>query len=123
MVKFVRVMLMLLAALFLARGPAIYGAQPAPDHIHVSHAELTLHRGHMPVEGRQIATQCSKAGCALASCQMQSVTAAILPDCPSDRHPVHSLAYALPQDVSLSSLHSEPASPPPKSPIGLSLAA
>ncbi|GGF78154.1 hypothetical protein GCM10010924_01440 [Rhizobium wenxiniae] len=117
MVKFVPVMLMLLAALFLARGPAIYGAQPARDHIHASHAELTLHRGLTPVDGHQIEIQCSKAGCALASCQVQSVTAAILPDCPSAIQPSRSLAYALPRDVTLSSLHNEPASPPPKSPI------
>ncbi len=123
MVKFVRVMLMLLAALFLARGPVVHGSHPTPDHAHASHVELTLHRGQTPVDGHQIETQCSKAGCALASCQVHSVTAAILPDCPSAIPPSRSLAYALPQDVTLSSLREEPASPPPKSPIGHSLAA
>jgi len=118
MVKFVRVMLMLLAALFLARGPVTYASQPALDHVHTNHAELVLHRGHAPIDGHRIETQCSKAGCALASCQVQSVTAAILPDCPSAIQPARSLAYALPRDVTLSSLRSEPASPPPKSPIG-----
>ncbi|MEV4609693.1 hypothetical protein MRBLMR1_004792 [Neorhizobium sp. LMR1-1-1.1] len=123
MVKFVRVILMLLAALFLARGPVAYDSQPAPGHIHVSHVEIALHRGQTPVDGRQIETQCSKAGCALASCQVQSVTAAILPDCPLAIQPSRSSAYPLPDDVAPSSLREEPASPPPKSPIGHSLAA
>lgn len=118
MVKFVRVMLMLLAALFLARGPVAYGAQPAPDHVHLSHAELTTHRGHWPMDGHQAETQCSKAGCALAACQVLSATAAILPDNPIAVPVLSSPTFALPDDIGFSSLCDGPPSPPPKSPIG-----
>lgn len=117
MVKMIRITLMLLAALFLARGPAAYGSQPAHDHIHASHAAMTLHRGHAPINVYQGEKQCSKAGCALASCQMQISAVAILPDCrPADPN-MSSPAYAVPGEVSFSSLRNGPPSPPPKSPI------
>lgn len=123
MVKFVRVMLMLLAALFLARGPVAYGSQPAPGHIHLSHTELALHRGHAPMDGHQAETQCSKAGCALAACQVLSVTAAILPDSQIDALPLLAPVYPHTDDATFSSLRNGPPSPPPKSPIEHLLAA
>ncbi len=118
MVKFVRVMLMLLAALFVARGSVAYDSQAASYHVHLSHMEMALHRGHAPMDGHQIEAQCSKAGCMLAACQAQSVTAAILPHGPFAVPPLLSPSYNLPDDTAFSSLRKEPPSPPPKSPIG-----
>lgn len=118
MVKFIRVMLMLLAALFLARGPVVYGSQPAPDHVHLSHTELALHRGHAPIDGHQIETQCSKAGCALAACLVLLATAAILPDNLTAVPSLLPPTYPRPDDAAFSSLRIGPPSPPPKSPIG-----
>ncbi len=117
MVKFTRVMLMVLAALFLARGPVAYGAQSAPGHVHLSHAELAMHRGHTPMDGPQAKTQCSKAGCALAACQVLSVTAAILPDSQIAAPVFLAPAYPHTDDAAFSSLRNGPPSPPPKSPI------
>lgn len=116
MVKFARVMLMVLAALFLARGPVAYGAQPAPGHVHLSHAELAMHRG-TPMDSPQAKTQCSKAGCALAACQVLSVTAAILPDSQIAAPVFLAPAYPHTDDAAFSPLRNGPPPPPPKSPI------
>ncbi len=123
MVKFIQVTLLLLAALFLSRGPAAYGPQSAPVHIYVSHAELVLHPAHAPMDGNLVEKQCSKAGCAIASCQLQSAAAAVLPDCPIAMQFPYSSAWTFSDDASFSSLRNGPPSPPPKSPIGYRQAA
>jgi hypothetical protein len=123
MVKMVRIALMFLAALLFAGGPIAYADWPAPEHIHLSHQELAMHVGHAPMNAYGMEKQCSKAGCALASCPLQMAALAIVPEYQAFGPALLSLVFAMPDDASLSSLHTGPPSPPPKSPLLVTRAA
>lgn len=116
MVKMMRITLMLLAALFLARGPAAYAEQALAIHVHHGHAEDTRHPVHMPSGIYRGEKQCSKAGCALTSCSLQMTLLAIMPDHqPGDLQALRA-TFPFVDDTSLSPLRQAPPSPPPKSP-------
>lgn len=114
MVKTVRILLMLLAALFLSRGPEVYGAS-MPGRVFATQIEFVLHGSRMPTRGYRIEKQCSKAGCVLVPYVTQSPTLAILPDCQINFQPPLAAAYELAVEISFEAVLCGPLPPPPKS--------
>lgn len=115
MVNLVRIALMLVAALVLARGTAVTIDRPMHEHGRMVVAELVVHADLRQTNVHRAGKYCSETGCTDLSCQMQCAAPAILADTVMLKLSSPAAHATLPDGAGLVALFFSPPVPPPKS--------